>query len=97
MSTMTRPRAGMVIILGLLAYLIASYGVDHYRDQATKRADSYIMEHLRDYHGGDFLRALDGCLKETRIQRVSLYVMQLGGLILAIWGGSKLRQNSQTA
>ena len=95
MSTITRSRARMMmIILGLLAYLIASYGVNHYRDQATKRADSYIMEHLRDYHAGDFLRALDGYLEETRIQRVSLYVMQFGGLILAIWGGSKLRQKA---
>jgi len=97
MSTMTRSRAGVVmIILGLLAYFITQYGTWHYRDQATKRADSYIMEHLRDYHGGDFLRAFDGYLEETRIQRICLYVVHFGGFILACWGGSRLRQKPHT-
>jgi hypothetical protein len=86
-----------MIILGLLAYFVGSYGVDHFRDQATTRAEAYVMEHLRDYHSGDFLRALDGYLEETRIQRVGLYGMQFGALILAIWSSSKFGQKPQTA
>ena len=86
-----------MIILGLLAFLIAPYGVYHYRDQAAKRADSYSMEHLRDYKTGDFSRVLDGCLEETRVQRAGFYIMQFGGFILACWGSSKLRQMRQTA
>ena len=85
-----------MIILGLLAYFITQYGVGIIRDQMTKRADSYILEHLRDYHGGDFLRAFDGYLEETRFQRICLYVVHFGGFILACWGGSKLRQKPQT-
>ena len=96
--TRLRSRAGVVmIILGLAAFNIAPFGVYHYRDQATKHAVSYIMEHSRDYNSGDFSRAFDGYLEKTRVQRVGLYVVQFGGIILACWGASKLRRKPHTA
>jgi uncharacterized protein HemY len=98
MRTLTHSHVGvMMVIFGLLVFLIAPYGVYHYRDQATKRADSYITEHLRDYNSGDFSRALNGYLAETRVERAAFYVVQFGGLILACWGASRLRRKSQTA
>ena len=96
MSTTKHFRAGAVmVILGVLAFFSTQFGVWHYRDQAIQRADSYITDHLRDYHGGDFDRAYDGYLAETSVQRIRLTVLHFGGFILAIWGGSKLRQKAQ--
>lgn len=84
-----------MIILGLVAYLGAPYGVYHYRDEATKRAESYIQEHLHNYASGDFARTFDGYLEETRMQRAAFYILQFAGFALACWGASKLRQKSQ--
>jgi hypothetical protein len=88
----SRAAAVVMIVPGLLAYLIAPYGIYHYRDEAAKRAGSYIREHLHDYHSGDFKHTFDSHLKETRVQRAGFYLAQFGGFILACWGVSSLRQ-----
>lgn len=89
--------AVVMIMLGFLAFMVAPYGVYHYRDQATKRAESYAMEHLHDYNSGDFTRAMDRSLEETRWQRAGFYTTQFAGFLLACWGASKLRQKPQIA
>ena len=87
--------AVVMITLGLLAFMVAPYGVYHYRDQATKRAE-LALEHSHDYNSGDFIRAIDRSLEDTRWQRAGFFATQFAGFLLACWGASKLRQKPQT-
>ena len=80
-----------MIVLGFLAFIAAPYGVYHYRDEAAKRAESYVAEHQHEYKNGDFARAFDGYLEETRAQRWGLFAIQFAGFGLACWGASLIR------
>lgn len=95
MSTAKPFKAGMVMfVLGFLAFVAAPYGVYHYRDEAAERAVSYTQEQ-REYKAGDFARAFDTYLDETRLQRWALFAIQFAGLGLACWGASLVRKQPE--
>ena len=98
MSTPKHFKVGVVmIVVGFVAFLAAPYGVYHYRDEAAKRADTYMAGHRQDYKSGDFARALDGYLDETRLQRWGFFGLQFVGFGVACWGASLIRNRHAAA
>ena len=63
-----------------------------YRDQAWKRADSHFAQYSQDHQSGEWFRVSDTFLAETRVQQTPGDAAHYGGLIMALWGASKLRQ-----
>jgi hypothetical protein len=80
----------IMVICGALVSVAAVYGRGRLLEGAVRRADSDVMSHLQDYHGGDFLRAVNYYSDRTSLESIGLYIVQFGGLILAIWGLSKV-------
>ena len=78
----------IMVICGALVSVAAVYGRGRLLEGAVRRADSDVMSHLQDYHGGDFLRAVNFYSEQSSLESAGLYVVQFGGLILAIWGVS---------
>jgi hypothetical protein len=73
----------IMVICGALVSIAAVYGRGCLLERALRRADSDVLS-----HGGDFLRAVNYYRDQTSEVSAGLYIVEFGGLILAIWGVS---------
>jgi hypothetical protein len=81
---MRSPLRWFLVVFGLALWSVGTFAVDHLRDDAMSLADADIAR-VGQYQSGDWLKAYDTHLTETRSERVFFYAVEFIGFGVAVF------------